>query len=840
MNLKGPNLPDGTPPRGPALPALAPVQRALAPQIADATAVVALDDSSLAQATAVVATAVSLASTDGHAQDSTPVNALGQPEVLEAEQSNSMNVDTGKHGGKHGKAYGGHSRSGVRPPSFVAPPLAPPSPSSVPPSILSLPSPELMASSPKSVSLMPVAASGTHQLPLHGGDESLEGGGGSGDEGASSGAAAARARHTKGRNAKFHGVGGSVGSDGAGEKDRLGGSASTSSATIDGASSEIGSEVLAAGQLERAAHAVFVPTRPAGMSEIEAAVAPAPLPLVPTGVVPDQVAVPVVVPIPEATVLPAELSQEAPAQAFLPVPERLAPSLLMPSAGSPPERTSAEATGAPAAAEEDAEKKAGSRKGGRNSKHKSTGAGSGGDAVVGSAGADTLSSLGTPPTLTAAPADLPKAVKPIPVTPPGSNSAVRASAEYSRKEDPASPGINQLTVGRTAGSVDEMIKLDLRTSSEIHLHWQQGGGEPGWQFLKIWLPRQGSDGQPVSEEVLRAVGGTHQFVMRGLPPTTRCCFSLLDGPSRTGLSSKPVCFSTQASLVEETPYEEVNATGPSFRLMVGTMLVASAAALGWHLRRRSAGTAAQSNPLPSAPGDEPRKALMQKSSALSTGRDTASAEVFACGNDAAGSFADFGDAFNSVNMSIAQDDPSSLEPVTSPVSPVASGAIQLDVAGSNSSERITHPIRDGKVAEASPNTAVVTHATAVSRDSQVSFLEGGQDYTAVGESLLVSNGRELLRSEGFVASVVVCGPVESTSTTVALCYGNDAAQSLSDLRAEVALPRHLKMELSAPSATSLPPEPLPGFGPTLPPVTQMLRLIHQAFEHCLCCLFPLG
>jgi len=32
------------------------------------------------------------------------------------------------------------------------------------------------------------------------------------------------------------------------------------------------------------------------------------------------------------------------------------------------------------------------------------------------------------------------------------------------------------------------------------------------------------------------------------------------------------------------------------------------------------------------------------------------------------------------------------------------------------------------------------------------------------------------------------------------------------------------MQLGPPSATALPPEPLPGYGPTLPPITQTLRL----------------
>ncbi len=45
------------------------------------------------------------------------------------------------------------------------------------------------------------------------------------------------------------------------------------------------------------------------------------------------------------------------------------------------------------------------------------------------------------------------------------------------------------------------------------------------------------------------------------------------------------------------------------------------------------------------------------------------------------------------------------------------------------------------------------------------------------------------------------------------------------LVAEVAVPKYLTVDLGAPSATSLPPEPLPGFGPTLPPITQPLTLM---------------
>ena len=42
------------------------------------------------------------------------------------------------------------------------------------------------------------------------------------------------------------------------------------------------------------------------------------------------------------------------------------------------------------------------------------------------------------------------------------------------------------------------------------------------------------------------------------------------------------------------------------------------------------------------------------------------------------------------------------------------------------------------------------------------------------------------------------------------------------------MPKHLRMLLGQPSGSSLPAEPLPGYGPTLPPVTQVLRLSQPA------------
>jgi hypothetical protein len=86
-------------------------------------------------------------------------------------------------------------------------------------------------------------------------------------------------------------------------------------------------------------------------------------------------------------------------------------------------------------------------------------------------------------------------------------------------------------------------------------------------------------------------------------------------------------------------------------------------------------------------------------------------------------------------------------------------------------------------------------------------------------------GVEVLRSEGLIVRVSVSGAgVVDGGCVVTLCYGNDAPTPVTNLTAQVAVPKHLRMRLDPPSATSLPPEPLPGYGPTLPPITQALRL----------------
>nr|ALD47959.1 gamma adaptin ear domain protein [Isochrysis galbana] len=88
-----------------------------------------------------------------------------------------------------------------------------------------------------------------------------------------------------------------------------------------------------------------------------------------------------------------------------------------------------------------------------------------------------------------------------------------------------------------------------------------------------------------------------------------------------------------------------------------------------------------------------------------------------------------------------------------------------------------------------------------------------------------AGGVEVLRSEGLIVRIALSGGgVVGGSCVAILCYGNDASTPVSNLAAQVAVPKHLRMQLGPPSDTCLPPEPLPGFGPTLPPITQTLRL----------------
>ena len=90
-----------------------------------------------------------------------------------------------------------------------------------------------------------------------------------------------------------------------------------------------------------------------------------------------------------------------------------------------------------------------------------------------------------------------------------------------------------------------------------------------------------------------------------------------------------------------------------------------------------------------------------------------------------------------------------------------------------------------------------------------------------------SRGREVLREGGLVVRMLLSSKVRDGCATVTFCYGNDAPTAVADLKAEVAVPRYLTMRLGAPSGTTLAPEPLPGFGPTLPPLTQTLRLSQE-------------
>ena len=87
--------------------------------------------------------------------------------------------------------------------------------------------------------------------------------------------------------------------------------------------------------------------------------------------------------------------------------------------------------------------------------------------------------------------------------------------------------------------------------------------------------------------------------------------------------------------------------------------------------------------------------------------------------------------------------------------------------------------------------------------------------------------KEVTRTaDGLVVTVSLGGGgvAADGSASVALMFGNDSANAVEGLVAEVAVPKYLTVDLGAPSATSLPPEPLPGFGPTLPPITQPLTL----------------
>ena len=97
------------------------------------------------------------------------------------------------------------------------------------------------------------------------------------------------------------------------------------------------------------------------------------------------------------------------------------------------------------------------------------------------------------------------------------------------------------------------------------------------------------------------------------------------------------------------------------------------------------------------------------------------------------------------------------------------------------------------------------------------------------QGLASGSGVEVLRSEGLIVRIsLATGGVVNGGCVVTLCYGNDAPTPVENFSAQVAVPKHLKMQLGPPSATSLPPEPLPGYGPTMPPITQTLRLSQPA------------
>uniref|UniRef100_A0A7S3BII8 GAE domain-containing protein n=1 Tax=Haptolina ericina TaxID=156174 RepID=A0A7S3BII8_9EUKA len=298
--------------------------------------------------------------------------------------------------------------------------------------------------------------------------------------------------------------------------------------------------------------------------------------------------------------------------------------------------------------------------------------------------------------------------------------------------------------------------------------------------------------------------------------------------------------------------------GPT-RPLVGPVALAAVLALAFHVMRLSGNRASSaSHPTPSAEvGSEAEGGVVPSARRAEYVDTTQPVDAFAVDfdtgvpsieglmedvlaspalerEDALGGSPRAGLSFGALDT---YDDFGSL-PCSEPTTPLndnvggARDAISSSIASPVNIGIATPNSRASSLASVSSHTLVGGDADNLSRtcfttgsDRTASELTSPQ--ASEGEGLLASAGRELLRADGFVASVVVCGPIEKTSTTVALCYGNDAAQPLSDLHAEVALPRYLKMELSPPSATSLSPEPLPGFGPTLPPVTQILRLHQQ-------------
>uniref|UniRef100_A0A7S4F1Q3 GAE domain-containing protein n=2 Tax=Chrysotila carterae TaxID=13221 RepID=A0A7S4F1Q3_CHRCT len=90
-----------------------------------------------------------------------------------------------------------------------------------------------------------------------------------------------------------------------------------------------------------------------------------------------------------------------------------------------------------------------------------------------------------------------------------------------------------------------------------------------------------------------------------------------------------------------------------------------------------------------------------------------------------------------------------------------------------------------------------------------------------------AKGREVLREDGIVVRIVPSAATGDDTASATLCYGNDGGR-VDHFSAEAAVPRYLAIVLGAPSGSSMAAEPLPGFGPTLPPITQALHLKQQA------------
>ena len=85
----------------------------------------------------------------------------------------------------------------------------------------------------------------------------------------------------------------------------------------------------------------------------------------------------------------------------------------------------------------------------------------------------------------------------------------------------------------------------------------------------------------------------------------------------------------------------------------------------------------------------------------------------------------------------------------------------------------------------------------------------------------VELGKEAMRADGLVIRVVLLSAAHGNAT-VELRYSNEGEATISQLRAEMAVPKFATMDFGAPSGTDLPPPP-----PTSPPITQRLTMTQQ-------------